>query len=207
MQIEPPRRFLVLKTELSGESFIKVHGVCVEDGFLLALKRLSKKSTSVRPDLFEEAEVAFERGRNNADMRFIKDYRVLDQYASIGDHYRSLKEASRFARLLVDNGSVLVVDEAFYDQLKATLRAFAANRAPEVVHLKSAYLLLRNEGFPVKEDWWPTLSPEERSQVATLINRPVADSLSDESREAAESALDHLHRWVRYNTELILAEG
>ena len=40
--------------------------------------------------------------------------------------------------------------------------AFAAGKAPDVVLLKSVYLLLKDEGYPVRESWWPTLRADLR---------------------------------------------
>ena len=63
---------LVLKTEPSGESFIKLYVLSVESGIFLCMKRISKKAnSSTIPDLFDTAVILLEASQQGT-MRFVK---------------------------------------------------------------------------------------------------------------------------------------
>ena len=73
---------------------------------------------------------------------------------------------------------------------------------PDIVYFKSVYRFARNEGYPLKEQWFPTLVSADRSLVATLLNRPVAEQAAE---PAAVARLQHkLELYLRGHTEILL---
>ena len=63
---------LVLKTEASGESFIKLYVITAESGIFLCMKRVPKKAnSSTIPDLFDTAAILLETSQQGT-MRFVK---------------------------------------------------------------------------------------------------------------------------------------
>ena len=198
--------FLLLSLEASGESYLKMHLLGPEDGLAFCLKRVSKKGNSekTKPDLFDTAEIELELSRQGT-MRFIKDYHLLERRTEIGSSYRRLQRASQFCNLLITNGSYMPDVHALYYLASRSLDAFQERGTPDVVYLKSIFLLLKEEGFPVSESWWPSLCQEMRSIAKQFIERPCPETLSDEEEDACVHLIEHLENWIRRETELILS--
>jgi recombinational DNA repair protein (RecF pathway) len=197
---------LVLKTEPTGESFLKLHLLSVESGIFLCLKRNSKRpSSSTTPDLFDQAAVLLESSQQGT-MRFVKEYQLIRRREQIGLNYHSLSKAAQFSQLLVHNAAHMPESERLFDLSSRAFDAFAAGKAPEVVLLKSLYVLLKDEGYPVREAWWPTLAPELRREAARRLKTPAPDRLERPERETCERIEAHLTRWMHHNTDLILPD-
>lgn len=197
---------LVLKTERSGESFLKLHLLTAEQGIFLCLKRTSKKpAQSTKPDLFDQAHVTLESSKQGT-MLFVKEYQLLKRRETIGQSYRSLEAASNFAQLLVHNAAHMPESEVLFNLTARTLDAFSGGKAPEVVILKGIYLLLKNEGYPVRESWWPELPADWREPTRKLLKEPSPHNIDPETRARCEKIQQHLKRWMGGNTDLILLE-
>lgn len=197
---------LVLKTEPSGESFLKLHLLTAERGIFLCLKRSSKKAgQSTAPDLFDHASVSLENSKQGT-MWFVKEYQLLQRRETIGQNYRSLRDASRFAQLLVRNAAHMPESYILFDLTQRALDAFAANKASEIVLLKSLYLLLKDEGFPVRESWWPDLPAAWREPTKAILKQPTPTKIDAETRDLCERVEQHLTRWIRHSTDLIVPE-
>jgi len=197
---------LVLKTEPSGESFLKLHLLTAEQGIFLCLKRVSKKAgQSAAPDIFDTASVALENSKQGT-LRFVKEYQLLKRRESIGQNYRSLHAASTLARLLIRNGAHMPESLVLFDLTRRALDAFAEEKAPGIVLLKSLYLLLKDEGYPVRESWWPELPAKWREPTRALLSQPTPAKTDSETRELCERLEQHLIRWMRHSTDLIVGE-
>lgn len=197
---------LVLKTEPSGESFLKLHVLTVESGIFLCLKRISKKATtSTSPDLFDQTAILLETSKQGT-MRFVKEYQLIKRREKIGQSYRSLQSASRLSQLLVANASHMPESEILFDLTARALDAFADGKAPEVVLLKSIYLLLKDEGYPVRESWWPTLRHDLRTPAKHFLQEPAPAQLQATARDQCEQIERHLTLWMRHHTDLIVPE-
>jgi recombinational DNA repair protein (RecF pathway) len=195
---------LVLKTEPSGESFLKLYVLTEESGIFLCLKRASKKAgNTTAPDLFDQAAILLESSQQGT-MRFVKEYQLIHRREQIGLNYRSLSSASRLSQLLVHNASHMPESRILFE-LRA-FDAFAGGKAPEVVLLKSIYLLLKDEGYPVREAWWPTLRADLRNQAKHLLQAPSPAKLEKTERETCERIEQHLTLWMRHHTDLIVPD-
>lgn len=195
---------LVLKTELSGESFIKLYLLTVEHGIFLCLKRSSKKaSSSTTPDLFDHALIELERSKQG-DLKFVKDYQLICRHETIGHSYESLRNAASLSQLLVQNAAHLPESDALFELTQRAFDAFAKGKASEVVLLKSLYLLLKDEGFPVRESWWPNLPTDLRASARALITQPAPGALSPKEQGACHEIRQLLEDWMRRHTDLTL---
>ena len=117
---------LVLKTEPSGESFLKLYVLTAESGIFLCMKRISKKTnTSTAPDLFDTAVILLETSQQGT-MRFVKEYQLRLRRDVIGQNYRSLRSASRLSQLLVANASHMPESEWLFTLTERAFDAFAA---------------------------------------------------------------------------------
>ncbi len=197
---------LVLKTEPSGESFIKLYVLSVESGIFLCMKRVSKKAnSSTIPDLFDTAVILLETSQQGT-MRFVKEYQLRQRRDVIGQNYRSLRSASRLSQLLVKNASHMPESEWLFRLTERAFDAFAAGKAPDVVLLKSLYLLLKDEGYPVRESWWPTLRADLRETAKCLLSEPSPVHIGKPEQNTCERIEEHLTQWMRHQTDLIIPD-
>ncbi|MEN8725060.1 MAG: hypothetical protein ABF325_05775, partial [Lentimonas sp.] len=195
-------RALILRFAPSGESFLKLDVLSPELGGFLCLKRISKKnSQQAAPDLFDTADIQLETSQQGT-VKFVKEYQLVQRREAIGASYHSLKHASEFSALLARNAPHMAEPDALFQLAERTLDAFAEAKAPEVVHLKAIYLLLKNEGYPIRESWWPKLATSLQPITQSLINEPAPQTTSKEQRNDCETVLQNLYRWLEYETDL-----
>jgi hypothetical protein len=197
---------LVLAKSLSGsDSFEQLTAFSGEQGVLHCLRRVArgKKTapTSAPLDLFDEAELWLESS-NQGRTWFIKEHRFVAQRAGIGRSYETLKAAAALAALVTRNP---VPDEsrpAIAALLRSSLAALAAGGRPDFVWLKALYCFLRDEGYPVKQQWWPQLPAPDRDAAAQLLNQPLGAQAADAA--TAARLIRQLEDWVRGETEIRL---
>jgi hypothetical protein len=151
------------------------------DGLLTVLLRAprgQKPDAAPAPDLFDRLALALEHGRGSPSGGpwFVREHRLLARHAGIGRDYAPLACASRLARLVAQNpgpeDSRAVIDALLTQAFTAFARPAAR---PELVYFKSLYLLARDEGLPLKQEWVPALPPGDRDAVGALLRLP-ADS-------------------------------
>ena len=197
-------RALVLRIAPSGESFQKVDLLSLESGTFLCLKRISKnKQQSAAPDLFDTADIHLKTSKQGT-ARFVNDYQLVQRRSEIGRSYRKLQYASDFCALIAHNGPHMADHAALYHITERTLNAFSEREVPAIVFLKALYILLKDEGYPIRESWWPQLPNDYREAGKQLINQPTPDSVSPELTEACTQITRHLCQWLRRETDLML---
>lgn len=198
-------RVLVLRKEPSGESFLKLHLLGPELGCALCLKRIStkKQSQKAAPDLFDTADIQLETSRQGTT-QFVSDYLVHQRRSEIGLSYRALRLASELSNLLIHNGSHMADLPALYQLAARSMDAFAEQLEPSVVYLKSLYLLLKDEGYPVRESWWPQMPAQLRTTARKLLSEPIPDSLPPDMRACCEASIENLQHWLRRETDVTL---
>lgn len=174
-----------------------------EHGALTILQRISKKSssTSVALDLFDEASLLLESS-NQGRTWFVKEARLVTRHAAIGRSYETLREASALASLIARNPVHEDSRAAVATLLRTALAAFADGARPDFVFFKSLYCFARDEGYPLKQQWFPTLPPADRTAVAALLNRPLAEQ---SATTAVVARLQRrLEEYLRGHTEILL---
>ncbi len=172
-------------------------------GSLLALQRISRKSgaTTSALDLFDEAAFILESS-NQGRTWFVKEARLIARPSGIGRSYDALRFASTLTALIARNPVHEDSRAAVATLLRTAFGALAAGVRPDVVYFKSLYCFARDEGYPLKQQWFPTLPPGDRATVATLLNRPLAE------QSAAPTDVIRLQRrleeYLRGETEILL---
>ena len=185
------------------DAFQALSAFSAEHGTLALQQRLGKKNapTSVALDLFDEAALLLESS-NQGRTWFVKEARVLVRRSDIGRSYEALRGASALATLVARNTVSEESRAGVGALLRTALDAFAAGARPDVVYFKSLYLFAREEGYPLKQHWFPTLPAEDRAAVATLLNRPLAEQAAE---PAAVRRLERrLAEYLRGHTEIIV---
>lgn len=197
---------LVLKTAPSGESFLKLYLLTIQNGVFLCLKRIPKKALhSSIPDIFDQALITLETSQQGT-MRFVKEYQITQRREQIGHNYRSLSSASFFSQLLVSNAAHLPESKTLFNLTARSFDAFAAGKVPEIVLLKSLYLVLTNEGFPVRESWWPTVPSNLTSLAKRQLQASTPMQIDAGEKKHCQGICDHLIDWMRLHTDLIVPD-
>jgi recombinational DNA repair protein (RecF pathway) len=194
----------ILSLAPSGESFLKLTALSAEAGAFYCLKRVSKKNPlKDTPDLFDTAEIDLEISKQGST-RFVRDYRTLERRSAIGQNYRKLQAASEFSALLARNAPQMGDSAHLFQLVQRSLDAFCERAHPSIVRLKSVYLLLKDEGYPVRESWWPQLPSPLRNAAKTILNQPTPDSVDSVLEKNCQALSEHLDAWLQRETDLIL---
>lgn len=194
--------FVLLKRP-PADSFQSFSVFSAEHGALLILQRVAKKSasTAVALDLFDEASLDLESS-NQGRTWFVKEARLVTRHPDLGRSYETLLAASALASLIARNPVHEESRTAVATLVRTALIAFAAGARPDIVWFKSLYRFARDEGYPLKQEWFPTLPAADRESVAALLNRPLAE------QSAAPAAVLRLQRrledYLRGHTEILL---
>ncbi|AWT59417.1 MAG: DNA repair protein RecO [Candidatus Moanabacter tarae] len=192
----------VLKRETVGESFQSCRFFSREEGLLDCRKRMSTQSQlRITPELFDHAYLELEQ-RHNGKIWFVREYRTLRRFDGLAKRYKSLLYASEFSNILDQNLLYLESYENIFQLLAGSLRHWESSQRPEVTFFKSLFLFVRDEGYPVREDWCIKLPNPLRQKVQSLLRRPLNDQ--EISEEDANSLIDSLKKWVIQHTEILL---
>ncbi len=203
--------FILARQPSGSDAFEQLTAFSSEHGLLHLLRRIStgRARTPLRAavavptnlDLFDEAELWLESS-NQGRTWFISEHRLAERHAGIGRSYETLKAAAALGTLLSRNP---VPDDSrtdVADLLRTSLGALAAGARPDIVWLKALYCLLRDEGYPVKQQWWTELTAADRDLAAHLLNQPLAAQTADIATVARITR--RLEEWVESETEIRL---
>ncbi len=194
--------FILGRQPSGSDTFEQLTAFSADQGVLLCLRRTKAGKTAATPlDLFDEAELWLESSSQGRTW-FIKEHRHLQRHAGIGRSYDALRTAAALGTLLTRNP---VPDEsrpAVAALLRTSLSALADGGRPDIIWLKSLYCLLRDEGYPVKQQWWPQLTAADRDHAAQLLNQPLAAQTADTATVARVTR--RLADWVAAETEIRL---
>ena len=195
--------FILSRQPSGSDSFEQLAVFSREHGTLHCLRRVSQgKSTASTPmDLFDETELSLE-STNQGRTWFIKEHRLIQRHEGIGRSYEALKAAAAFATLISRNAVPDESREPITDLLRSTFTALGAGGRPDIVWLKALYCFLRDEGYPVKQQWWPQLPGTERDATAQLLNQPLA--VQTAAAPAVAKITRRLEEWIKAETEIRL---
>ena len=174
-----------------------------EHGNLLALQRISKRGASALavPDLFDEIHAMLESS-NQGRTWFVKDLRIATRRSLIGRSYDALLFASALARVIGRNQVHEESRENVALLLRTAFDAFGTAARPDIVYLKSLYVFARDEGYPVKQEWMPSVPEGDRALATGIINRPVAEQHPPPEDVARIRA--SLEAYLGSNTEIVI---
>ena len=194
--------FILAKQPSGADTFEQLTAFSAEHGGLHCLRRIPQGRATTTPlDLFDEAELWLESS-NQGRTWFIKEHRLIQRHDGIGRSYESLCAAAALGSLLNRNPVPDESREAVTGLLRSSFTALAQGGRPDIVWLKTLYCLLRDEGYPVKQQWWPQLDPADRDTAAHLLNQPLAVQTADPA--AVAEITRRLEGWVEAETEIRL---
>ncbi len=192
----------ILQKAPPKEAFQPAAAFSAEHGTLRVLQRMPRKPKPdhVTLDLFDHVALILEGGSH--DTWFVKEVRLLHRHTGIGQNYRRLQHASAFTALIARNPVHEESREAVDALLHTALTAFATADRPDIVGFKSFYCFARDEGYPLKQHWFPTLPRDDRTDLSALLNQPVAELTLPLER------VNHLHRrledYLRGHTDILV---
>jgi hypothetical protein len=193
----------VLGKQPPADAFQSFTVFSAEHGALLVLQRVAKKSaaTSVTLDLFDEVALTLESS-NQGRTWFLKEAELIRRHADLGRSYDALRFASALAALIARNPVQEESRAAVAELLRVAFAAFAGGGRPDIVYFKSIYRFARDEGYPLKQQWFPTLPSADRAVVATLLNKPLAEQTAE---PAAVARLQRrIEEYLRGHTEILV---
>ena len=194
--------FILAKLPSGSDTFEQLTAFAAEHGVLHCLRHIPQgKATATPLDLFDETELWLESS-NQGRTWFIKEHRLIQRHDGIGRSYEALSAAAALGRLLGRNPVPDESREQVTGLLRTTFTALAAGGRPDIVWLKALYCLLRDEGYPVKQQWWPQLAGSDRDLAAQLLNQPLAAQNADTATVARITR--RLEDWVHAETEIKL---
>lgn len=188
---------IVLDRQAAGENLVRLALLTREEGALPAwLRTSSRPSSPSPPDLFET--VAAELKPASAPGWFIHDLRRLSGHPSLALNYEAFTLASRWARLLANNPSPTHDSPGTFDLTAQALSAFARGTRPDLTYLKATWRLARDAGYPVREEWAPSLPHPLQSSLAPALQEPLdtastTPSTTQTLTSSLESYLHHTH--------------
>ena len=174
-----------------------------EHGNLLALQRVPRKPspTHVAPDLFDAVSVMLESS-NQGRTWFVREVRVAKRRSGIGRSYDALRFASALAAVISRNPVHEESRGNVARMLGTALDALASGARPDAVHLKSLYVFARDEGYPVTQEWLPSLGTEDLAVARAVLNRPLGAQDSP-AADVARLRLS-LEAYLGASTEIII---
>lgn len=197
--------FVLLKRP-PAENFQALTVFSAEHGTLMVMQRVVKKTATaaITLDLFDEASLGLE-STNQGRTWFLKEARLIARPANIGRSYETLVAASNLAAVIARNAVPEEGRAAVATLLRVALTAFAASPRPDLVYFKSLYCFARDEGYPLKQQWFPTLPRDLRAEAEHVLHTPLAEQ---EKPGDAPSHLKLLQRkledYLRAETEILL---
>jgi len=194
---------IVLLKRPPGDTFQTCTVFSGDHGNLTIMQRLPKKSGgALAPlDLFDEAALLLESS-NQGQTWFVKEARLLHRATGIGQSYDNLKHASAFTATLARNHVPEESREPVMQLLRQVLASFAETKRPDITHFKALYLFARDEGYPIRQHWFPTLPSADRELARTLLNQPVNGQTAP--AEDVSRLQQRLAEYLRGHTEILI---
>jgi recombinational DNA repair protein (RecF pathway) len=195
--------FVLAKQPSGSDSFEQLTVFSSESGVLHCLRRTArgKSVATTSIDLFDEAELWLETS-NQGRTWFIKEHRFIQRHEGIGRSYDALRAAAALTTLISRNTVPDESRESVVALLRTTLAALSTGGRPDITWLKALYCFLRDEGYPVKQQWWPALTAGDRDVAAQLLNQPLATQTTAAPVVARITA--ELEKWTQAETEIRL---
>ncbi len=168
-------RAFILGRAVHGEKFWLITTLSVEEGAAACLIRQSTKKTgTVVPDLFDEAEISLERAKAGTEgPRFAKEYTLVARHTGISGNYESLVYASRFATLLARNAFPPDARAAVFSVCRNAIAAFSEKKRRDATYFKALWMFARECGLPVREDWFESLRYDEKLCASAVLRSPL----------------------------------
>ena len=191
----------VLRRDLRGESSLYIEAFSGKLGLLCVIKRISSKKTSVLPDIFDDIDAVLNSASGGGGLKFLGDFEILRRRTRIAANYEAFDDAACLADVALKNGRHVEDTSKFSIRLRKSFDAIDAGNPSAIVRLKFLYLFARDEGYPVKEDFFAGLSGVEKRLFAALVRTPSAELF--ELKAHSRGMLEKFLEWLERSTDII----
>lgn len=193
---------IVLKKEASGEQFFRLTLLSALEGSVLAmLRRPKRNSRTPSPDLFDEVEMVLEKKGENG-FGFVKELTIQHQRRALAKSFIALERACEWSSILSKNLPRETESEAIYALFNKALDAWETRKHPEAIFFKCLFVYAKDEGYPVKHDWFEKLTHSERVEVAKILNTPISELETDP--EVCRKWIDALKHYIQHYTDILI---
>ncbi len=197
---------VVLDRQEKGENSLLFRIFSPKRGLIAAMRKVSATKTSVLPDLFDQCsfELAPFGSDENADLFALKDFSVAERMEGIPKDYACFSAAARICLWVEKNGRYSENPKDFYRVIVGALEALNTGANADLVLLKFLYVFCRDEGYAVKEDFFPSLGSGDADILRLALKTPSKDLGSLKESDFAR-LLKRLEIWTAANTDILLS--
>ncbi len=197
---------LVLSKAVTGEKHAHLKCLTPENGIISALQRIpggKTRTPTPTADLFDTVNFDLRPPKTGSTgLYFVHTFELLRRRSKIGQQYSTLCLAVDYANLLIKNATHLEEHRSLFLRSGQVFDAFSSQVRPDVTFFKSLFLFAREEGFPVKEDWFASLNAEDTDAVTHTLNRPLTQTAL--SPDEIYRLTQNLKYWLQHHTDILL---
>ncbi len=195
LQLQSPA--IVLSRVDATERHWRYNLLTRDHGLIRVLRRKPGKrpQRSAAPDIFDLGELTVQE-RGAGKPRMMDEFLVHQSYRELAHKPEALAVAATLSNLLRLNFEHAESTEEAFALFVDCLNALTHRPRPEAALFKAVYALARKEGFPVREEWAPLLSPPERELAAHVLKQPLSEISTppDQVVRLNETLLHYLER-------------
>jgi hypothetical protein len=204
---------LVLDRLPAGERHLRLALLTAGPGLLTVMLRqsagaspkpASRARAIARPDVFDHADVVLEAPADGAApgaTYFVREYKIIRRHAGLAKRYEALATAAALARLVARHAGHFETCAPVFDLCRKAWAALEEGAPPEAVHFKALYLLARDEGYPAREQWLPSLKLEDRELALAVLRQPSAKAAGVGDAESRARLRRAFERWLAGHTD------
>ncbi len=189
----------VLNRESRGENSLLLAAFSDSSGLCRMVKRMSAKSTSAAPDIFDDFSAKAD-SRGCSSPPFLGEFEITAHRGRIASNYDSFVHASEICKCVLKNGAHAEDSAGLSALLRRALDAVERGASAKIVRLKFMYLYALGGGYPVKEDFLASLPPW-RAEIFSRAVKTPADGCALTDGET-ESLLENFLSWIRSGTDI-----
>lgn len=164
---------LLLDCSPNGESFLQLALLSPVEGLVYALLRQSASKAKPRPDPPQLVEVVLESPRHSGP-NFVKEWQPSADWRLLARSWDALATWARIVRFLRPHLHHLENPYPPYQLLLRSLDALLPPANPYAVELKTLFVFGRDEGYPVRQQWIPSLPRDQQAIASETLFSPLA---------------------------------
>lgn len=186
-------KVIILDKLQIGEDLLKLS--CIqEEGFCTVfLKKGLKRALGF--DLFDSVEISTSVNKQNAP--FIREVQLLKSRRSISADYEAFQAACDIASFINKNASWMDENGERYQLVGNSLDALLGGKHCAIIYLKFLFKLSDMEGYPVRQEWFNSLSNKSLAKSILVNPTPIHCEVGDLLDELRYS----LNYWLKSSTD------
>lgn len=173
---------LLLDCTPHGESFLQLVLLSPQKGMLYALMRQSRSKTIPQPDPPQLVEIVLERSRSSGPY-FVREWQASADWRVLARDWVAFSSWARILRFLRPHLHHLENPAPPFQLLLRSLNALIPPSDPYAVELKTLFVFGRNEGYPVQQQWLPSLPKGQLTIARSTLFSPLSAASTARAEE------------------------